>query len=617
MRKPEIATTKLGSAPIADSNWSFLVWAPKANRVDVHVSSPANIIEPLRQIESGYFYGEISPLQAGAWYKYRLNDAIELPDPASTYQPEGVHGPSELTSPDFNWTDHDWRGIPLAEYVLYELHIGTFTHGGTFDAAIEQFDYLWDLGVTAIEIMPVAQFPGERNWGYDGVYAYAVQASYGGPAGLKRFVDAAHGKGIAVVLDVVYNHFGPEGNYLGRFGDYFTDEYSTPWGRAVNFDDTNSAGVRRFVVENAARWVSEFHIDALRLDAVHAIFDASDPHILRDVTDAIHHSAGNRLVYAIAESNLNDTRILKAAAEDGYGFDAQWNDDFHHSIHSILTGERSGYYVDFGEVRHLAKAFAEGFVYSGQFSRYRGKTHGTTSKDFPAYRFVNFTQNHDQVGNRLLGERLNQLIVREDLQLAAAALILSPFLPMLFMGQEYGERAPFLYFVSHSDSDLIEAVRTGRRKEFKSFEWHGEQPDPQAETTFLRSKLNHDLRNHAQHRAIHDFYRELLRLRKSTPPLRNPRYQDCAVHFIEETGVIAVRRWQASQQALTIMNFGQAATDVELPAPPGVWSRELDSAQTKWFGPGTTLSDEIISNGNIALRLTPRSVCLLVLRSAC
>lgn len=603
---------KLGAIYLGGTKCSFLVWAPKASRVDVHILTPRNFVDALKPLHSGYFYGEVEGVAAGARYKYRLNGDAEFPDPVSRYQPEDVHGPSEVVSTEFPWTDQTWRGLPLAEHVIYELHVGTFTPAGTFDAVIERMDYLKELGVTAIEIMPVSQFPGTRNWGYDGVYPFATQASYGGPTGLKKLVDAAHAKKLAVVLDVVYNHVGPEGNYLEQYGYYFTDRYTTPWGKAVNFDGDHSAAVRHFVVENALQWTMEFHIDALRLDAIHAIFDSSRLHILREIAETVHKSAGDRRIHLIAESNLNDVRTIRPVEEGGHGFDAQWNDDFHHSVHALLTSERTGYYEDFGDLRHLAKAYEEGFVYSGQFSKYRGRGHGTTSKDIPAQRFVVFTQNHDQAGNRMLGERLNQLVTREEVMLSAGALILSPFIPLLFMGQEYAETAPFLYFVSHSDPALIEAVREGRRTEFASFAWKGEQPDPQAEGTFLRCKLHDDLLNQHQHRAVYDFYRELLRLRKTVPALRHLSKDHCKVTCLEEMGIIAIRRWLADEETLTVLHFGIDQALLELEIPSGRWRRQLDSSDQKWFGRGSPCPAEMTSHGSVAFRVAGKSVALLI-----
>jgi maltooligosyltrehalose trehalohydrolase len=604
--------TGLGARYLDGKQCSFLVWAPKAKSVDVHIIAPHESVESLEPTSSGYFYGEVEGVHPGARYKYRINGGPEFPDPASRFQPAGVHGPSEIVSANFEWRDQDWRGLPLADYVVYELHVGTFTTAGTFDSVIEQLDYLKQLGITAIEIMPVAQFPGERNWGYDGVYPFAVQASYGGPAGLKRFVDAAHAKRLAVVLDVVYNHLGPEGNYLDQYGNYFTDRYNTPWGRAINFDGEGSPAVRRFVVENALQWTMQFHIDALRLDAVHTIFDASETHILREIADTIHRQAGDRLIHLIGESDSNDVRVIERAEEGGYGFDAQWSDDFHHSIHALLTKERTGYYADFGKLHHLAKAYEEGFVYSGQFSGYRQRPHGTSSRDIPGDHFVVFTQNHDQVGNRMLGDRLNQLVVREELKLSAGALILSPFVPMLFMGQEYAESAPFLYFVSHSDPVLIKAVQEGRRAEFAAFAWKGEQPDPQSEATFLRSKLNHHLRNQTEHRVIYDFYRELLRLRQTVPAIRNLSKDHCKVTCLDESETIAIRRWHDTSEALSLLHFGHDDTFLELDITAGVWTKTLDSADSKWLGFGSHLPNEIHSMGKVGLRVAGTNVVLFI-----
>jgi maltooligosyltrehalose trehalohydrolase len=602
----------LGARPLNSTQCSFLVWAPKATSLDVHVLEPRASIEPLKPTASGYFYGEVDGVLPGGRYRYRINGADEFPDPASRFQPEGVHGPSEIASSEFPWTDQSWRGLPLEDYVLYEIHTGTFTASGTFAGVIEQLDYLQDLGITAIEIMPVAQFPGSRNWGYDGVFPFAVQASYGGPIGLKRLVDAAHARNLAVVLDVVYNHLGPEGNYLQHYGHYFTDRYRTPWGRAVNFDGDHCTAVRRFVVENALQWTTEFHIDGLRLDAIHTIFDASETHILREIAETIHRHANDRLVHVIAESDLNDVRVITRTEEGGYGLDAQWNDDFHHSLHAVLTKERSGYYKDFGHLHHLAKAYEEGFVYSGQFSTHRQRQHGTVSRNIPSHRFVVFSQNHDQIGNRALGERLNQLVVDEELKLSAGALILSPFVPLLFMGQEYAESAPFLYFVSHSDPALIQAVREGRRNEFASFAWKGDQPDPQSEETFLRSKMNHHLREEPRHRVIHDFYREVLRLRKAVPSLRHLSKDHCQVTCLEEASAIGIRRSLDREETLTVLHFGEGLTRFELSIPGGTWRKLLDSAEKEWLGNGSPLPAEVKSGGSATFEIARKSVAVFI-----
>ena len=441
----------------------------------------------------GYHEVLVDGVEPGTLYRYRLDGTLERPDPASRCQPEDVHGPSQVVDSHFDWDDSAWCGIPLREYILYELHVGTFTPEGTFEAIIPYLPELKALGITAIELMPIAQFPGQRNWGYDGVYPFAVQHSYGGPDGLKRLVQACHRHGLAVVLDVVYNHLGPDGNYLGDYGPYFTERYKTPWGGALNFDGPYSDEVRRFFIDNALFWVTEFRIDALRLDAVHAILDHSAQPFLQELGLALQARAEhmNRRIYAIAESALNDTRIIRSRELGGYGLDAQWNDDFHHALRVLLTDDRGGYYQDFGELGHLAKAFREGFVYAGDYSAYRRRRHGHSSRHMPAQQFVVFAQNHDQVGNRMFGERLSQLVSLEALKLAASAVLLSPFIPLLFMGEEYGEVAPFQYFISHLDPQLVDAVRRGRREEFAAFAWQGEPPDPQDIATFQRAKLDH------------------------------------------------------------------------------------------------------------------------------
>jgi maltooligosyltrehalose trehalohydrolase len=457
--------------------------------------------------------------------------------------------------------------------------------------------------------MPVAQFPGNRNWGYDGVHPFAVQNSYGGPGGLKRLVNACHLRGLSVVLDVVYNHLGPEGNYLGEFGHYFTERYQTAWGRAINFDGAHCDAVRRFFIENARYWFTEFHIDALRLDALHAILDFSPQPFLAELAAAVCQLREelNRRIYLIGESDANDRRLLLPKELGGYGLDAQWNEGFHHALHALLTDEQTGYYEDFGQLQHLVKAFREGFVYSGQYSPYRKRRHGSSSRDIPARCFVVFAQNHDQVGNRLLGERLSQLVSFESLKLAAGAVLLSPFIPLLFMGDEYGESAPFQYFTSHSDAALIEAVRKGRRDEFAAFHWQGESPDPQDEATFLRSKLDHSLRNAGEHKVLWMLYQELLRIRRETSALARLDKDTLKVISFEKSGVLYIRRWSDSDQAALVFNFGDAQATLVLPIPAGRWWKLLDSEDEKWFGRGTALPSEFVSEGEVALTLKPRS----------
>src|SRR5215471_4197447 len=548
----------LGAVLLKDARCRFRVWAPLCNKLELHVTAPEDFVLLMEPKQLGYHTAVLEGVKPGARYKYRLENGKEFPDPVSRYQPEGVHGPSEVIDPSFPWNDDRWFGLPIENYVIYELHVGTFTPEGTFDAVIPHLDELADTGITAIEIMPVAQFPGNRNWGYDGVYPFAVQNSYGGPSGLKKLVDACHARSLAVILDVVYNHIGPEGNYLPQYAPYyFTDRYKTPWGQALNFDDAHSDEVRHFFIANAIEWITDYHIDALRLDAVHAILDHSALNFLEELGETVHGQGTflNRRVYVIAESALNDTRVIRPQELGGYGLDAQWNDDFHHSLHTLLTSEREGYYVDFGDFQHMAQAFSEGFVYSGRYSVNRGRRHGNSSRGVPPVKFVVFAQNHDQIGNRMLGERLGQLVSFEGSKLAAAIVVLSPFVPLLFMGDEYGETAPFQYFVSHSDEALIQAVRNGRREEFASFNWAGEPPDPQAEETFRRSKLNHGLKQETRHRALLEYHTELIRLRKSLPALRTLSKEKMDVVSFEEECVLIVRRWSGNNEVLAIFNF--------------------------------------------------------------
>jgi maltooligosyltrehalose trehalohydrolase len=595
----------------------FRVWAPVAQSVEVHLLAPRERLVPMAGRTRGYYEAVVEGVEPGALYRYRLDGMLERPDPASQYQPEDVHGPSQVVDSHFDWDDGTWCGIPLREYILYELHVGTFTPEGTFAAIIPHLSELKALGITALQLMPIAQFPGSRNWGYDGVYPFAVQHSYGGPVGLRRLVQACHRHGLAVALDVVYNHLGPDGNYLGDYGPYFTDRYKTPWGAALNFDGPHSDEVRRFFIDNALFWVTQFHIDALRVDAVHAIVDHSAQPFLEELGLALHARGEhlNRRIYAIAESALNDTRIIRPRELGGYGLDAQWNDDFHHALRVLLTGDRGGYYQDFGELQQLAKAFRDGFVYAGEYSGYRWRRHGNSSRNIPAQQFVVFAQNHDQVGNRMLGERPGQLVSLEALKLAASAVILSPFMPLLFMGEEYGETAPFLYFISHLDAQLVDAVRRGRREEFAAFRWQGEPPDPQDVTTFQGAKLNHHLRHEGHHRTLLAFYQELIRLRKELPALAHLSKEQMDVLGFEREKILCVRRWCEAQDVWMMLHFGPSQTSLRLPLPVGQWHKRLDSAEERWCGPGSPVSLEVESDGEASLTLPPES-CLLFAHTA-
>jgi len=604
----------LGATPHPGGQCRFLVWAPHAFRVEVHLVAPAQRLVPLEMKECGYYEAVVQDVGPGSRYFYRLDGVRERPDPASRLQPAGVHGPSQVVDLiGFRWEDSEWLGSRLKEYLIYEVHVGTYSPQGTFDAIIPHLDQLKEVGVTALEIMPVAQFPGERNWGYDGAYPFAVQDSYGGPAGLQRLVNACHQRSVAIILDVVYNHLGPEGNYLSDFGPYFTDRYRTPWGASLNFDGPYSDEVRRFFVENALYWVKDLHVDALRLDAIDGIVDLSAQPFLAELARTVHGEAKRigRRIYVIAESDLNDARVIRPAKAGGYGLDAQWNDDFHHALHALLTGEKTGYYRDFGELDHLAKAFREGFAYSGAFSAYRKRRHGNSSRNIPASRFVVFAQNHDQVGNRLRGDRLSCLVKFEALKLAAGAVILSPFIPLLFMGEEYGETAPFQYFTSHSDPSLVEAVRRGRQEEFAAFEWQGDSPDPQAESSFLDCKLDHALRGQEPHATLWKFYQELISLRQHRSALRVLSKQGAEVTALSPKRMLVVRRWSESEDLVIAFNFGGDVTSISTMVPAGSWRVELDSASPRWRGPGSRLGATWESTDHAALELNPESFAVL------
>jgi maltooligosyltrehalose trehalohydrolase len=588
-------------ANVTSKGVRFRVWAPKVSSLSLRVVGESKDILMVPE-GNGFLTTFIKGLGPEARYHYLLDGNQSRPDPVSRFQPEGVHGPSEVVDPNlFQWEDKDWRGIPLEKIILYEIHTGTFTPGGTFEGILPLLDYLKDdLGVTAIELMPVAQFPGERNWGYDGVYLYAPQNSYGGPYGLKRLVNACHRKGLAVILDVVYNHLGPEGNYLGDYAPYFTGRYKTPWGPAINFDGPWSDEVRRFVIENALYWVTEYHMDGLRIDAIHGIFDFSAQHILYDIREAVHQQAKRlgRPIPVIVESDLNDVRVINPPSKGGYGLDAQWNDDFHHCLHTLLTGERNGYYKDFGEFNQLVKALGEGFVYSGQYSSYRKRRHGTSSRHLPPSKFVVFSQNHDQVGNRAKGDRLSTLVSFEAVKLAAGMVLLSPNIPLLFMGEEYGEETPFQYFVSHSDQELIEAVRKGRKEEFSAFRWDGEIPDPQDVATFLRSKLNLDLRHQGENNILLKFYRRLIQLRREIPSLSCRDKRRIQIEVFEKEKAVLIKREVGEDRTIVIFNLNDKPIRIETTIGKGNWQRVLGSACEEWGGRGALAPESIVSNGS-------------------
>lgn len=611
MNNLDITKRGLGVWFLPNGHAEVLLWAPKTEVVEISLNN-GNTSIPLKKQEFGYWHLITDQIQPGDTYKFRVNEDQDFPDPASLSQPQSVHGPSQAIDTDsFNWADDNWQNIPLEEYVLYELHTGTFSEKGDFEGLEEKLDYLKELGVNAIEIMPVAQFPGDRNWGYDGVFPFAVQDSYGGPEALQHLVNACHGKGLAVVLDVVYNHLGPEGNYLGVYGHYFTDKYNTPWGPALNFDDAWCDGVRRYFTENLLMWFRDFHIDAVRMDAVHAIKDFSPNHMLREMKQCVNKlmQETGRQHYMIVELDLNDTRFINALEEQGFGMDAQWIDEFHHALRVTMTGEQTGYYSDFTGISHLAKAYQDAYVFDGQFSEHRQKNFGIKAENNPGKQFVVFTQNHDHVGNRMLGERLGSLVSFEMQKLAAGAVLLSPYLAMLWMGEEYAETNPFQYFVSHTDPDLAEAVRKGRKAEFAAFYSEGEAPDPTAEETFHNSKLQWDLLQQELHQTLFKYYQTLLRLRRELPALKHLDRETVQAEADENTNTLVLRRSHGEQQVIALMNFSKEVQEISIPLSAKSWELVLDSAAQEWNGPKAAHSD-LTNDGTITLQ--PESLLVLV-----
>jgi maltooligosyltrehalose trehalohydrolase len=581
----------------------FRVWAPASERVDVVVYGPdAERVVPLEPEGGGFFAARVEGVGAGARYRYRLDGGDAFPDPASRSQPEGVHGPSEVVDPGpFRWTDAGWKGVPLEEMVIYELHVGTATPAGTFDALTGRLDSLADLGVTAIELMPVADFPGGRNWGYDGVFPWAPARAYGGPEGLRRLVDAAHRHGLAVVLDVVYNHLGPEGNHLHAVtgGRFFTDRHRTPWGDAVNYDGEGCEAVRGYVIANALHWVREYHVDGLRLDATHAILDDGDPHLLRELADHLRDAVPvDRHVLLFAEDERNERRVVTLIEEGGYGIDAVWADDFHHQVRSLTAGDQEAYFADYsGTVEDLAVTLRKGWFYEGQHSDVHGAPRGTPAEGIPPPRFVHAIQNHDQVGNRAFGGRLGQDVPLPLYRAASAVLLLSPYTPLLWMGQEWHASSPFLYFTDHPE-ELGRQVTEGRRQEFSRFAAFSDPetregiPDPQAEETFRRSKLSWEERNAQPHAGVLALYRELLKLRRLHPALAERGRASFAVACVAP-GVLALRRTGGKDAAVLLVASFEGAAQVDLArtfetrSPGGKpWKVWLWSEEVRFAGEG-------------------------------
>jgi maltooligosyltrehalose trehalohydrolase len=520
----------------------FAVWAPTSDQVELRIGDRSVAMQADR---FGWWQAAVEEAGPGTRYGFSLDGGPLRPDPRSASQPDGVDGLSEVVDHGaFEWTDAAWRGVSLRGAVLYELHVGTFSREGTFDGAIAHLPHLVDLGVDAIELLPVAEFSGNRGWGYDGADLFAPHHAYGGPDGLKRLIDACHGAGIGVVFDVVYNHLGPAGNYLGEFGPYFSQRHQTNWGAAVNFDGPGSNEVRRFVLDNALMWLRDYHADGLRLDAVHAIVDESARHLLEELADDVDVLATQvrRPLFLVAESDLNDPRFVRSRDAGGFGLDAAWADEWHHALHAALTGERSGYYQDFDSLDLLGKALLQAWVYDGTWSEHRQRHHGRRPSGLAGYQFVVCTQNHDQIGNRAVGERSSALKSGGRLRIAAALLLTGPFTPLLFQGEEWGATSPFQYFTDHQDAELGQAVSDGRRKEFVSFGWDPDQvPDPQALATFEASKLDWAEVDQSAGGLL-AWHRRLLDLRRSVPALGNPRLSGVGVEIDDAVGTLTVAR---------------------------------------------------------------------------
>jgi maltooligosyltrehalose trehalohydrolase len=542
----------------------FTLWAPRAKRVAVKIGeSEFPMGGP---DERGWWRIAVEQAGSGTDYGFVLDDDTKAwPDPRSLRQPHGVHGASQVyDQSSFVWSDSEWQAPPFSRAVIYELHVGTFTEQGVFDSAIERLNYLVELGITHVELMPVAAFPGGQGWGYDGASLFAVDEGYGGPDGLKRLVDACHARGLAVLLDVVYNHFGPVGNYSGKYGPYMTEKHRTPWGGAVNFEDWGSDDVRRFFCDNALMWMRDYHIDGLRLDAVHEFVDRSAVHFMEQLSSEVKALSATlgRSPVLIAESDLNDPRVVKPCEVGGYGMDAQWSDDFHHALFAVLHsgGGEKGYYVDFGSIAKLAKALTKTFVQDGTYSTYRGRTHGRPADDLSPHQFLGYIQNHDQVGNRAIGDRVAEVVGMDRAKVAAGIVLTAPFIPMLFQGEEFAASTPFQYFADHEDAEMAKAVKEGRRGEFAAFGWKPEDiPDPEKVETFERSKLKWDEVNEGTHKEMLEWYRRLISLRCSSPSLNDGDPGQTKVSFDEE------KKWLVMERgAVTVMcNIGAERVRLE------------------------------------------------------
>ncbi|MBI4492576.1 MAG: malto-oligosyltrehalose trehalohydrolase [Chloroflexi bacterium] len=587
----------MGARPVA-GGVRFRVWATAASRVEAELHGAAKRYVPMELGGDGAWEATVPGCGPGTRYKYRLNEQTSFPDPCSRSQPEGVHGPSEVLDPEaYSWHDRSWPGLDARGLVLYECHVGAATPEGTFDSLIGQLDRLRALGIGALQVMPVAEFPGRRNWGYDGVYPYAPTATYGGAAGLKRLVDAAHQRGLGVILDVVYNHLGPEGNYLRQFSpDYFTSRYQTPWGDAVNYDGPNSHWVRKYVIDNARYWVQEYHLDGLRLDAAFKIHDSSQPHVLQELTQAVRAClAPERPAVLVAETSENEVYYCLPTSSGGYGFDAAYADDFHHALRRYLTGDHEGYYQDYqGTLAEVARIINQGFLYEGEWSRFWGAARGTPARQQPPWQFLYCLENHDQVGNRALGDRLHHALDLDRYRVASALLLLVPYTPLLFMGQEFAASSPFQYFTDHGP-ELGRLIAAGRRQEFAAYAAFADPasaariPDPQAESTFLGSRLKLDELARSPGVEVQRLYQELLRLRRDDPVLaRQDRHAARAQALSAD--LLALHGWHGDEHRLLLANFGAAAevrvSDFLGGGVPSGWRPLLDTNELRFGGRG-------------------------------
>ena len=565
----------------SEARCRFAVWAPLRERMILHITHPAEQKLEMQKQKDGTFILDVYDIEPGCQYYFMPDEEKDLSDPASHFQPQGAQGPSAVVDHTaYQWNDHSWKGIPFKDLIIYELHIGTFSAGSTFESAIPLLDDLAATGINAVELMPVAQFQGTRNWGYDVLFPYAVQHSYGGPDGLKKFVDACHQKGIAVILDVVYNHLGPDGNFFCEYGPYFTDRYHCQWGDAINMDGEWSDGVRDYFSDNPLHWFIHYHIDALRLDAMHTIFDngaVSIWQLMHEKIQLLQQQFGRHL-YMIAESDLNSPRVLKSPEYGGHGFDAQWLDDFHHAIYVLLNPKDRNRFKDFGRLEQLAKAYTDGFVHSGEYAEFRKRRYGASSAGIPGQRFIAFINNHDQCGNRTGGETLSLLIDFNRLKLAAAALLLAPYVPMLFMGEEYASDRPFFFFIDYASDQEAKKIREARQKEFSKVNNAGEMPDPIAEKTFKDCILDHEQRHKGKYRIMHEWYKKLIALRKSNPILKNFNKNNIRTQLIKEDVLIIFRKDDyAFNHLIIFLNFSKNEYSYTLPDHGFIWCKLLDS----------------------------------------